>query len=82
MTNGKRPRLIRTIQRLTPAMEALCNGHGKLGRGGMRSKLKAAKMASEAGVNVAIVNGRDPDAIAKALARKIGTYFPPRKMRA
>ncbi len=75
--NGKRPRLVRTIRRLTPAMEALCNGHGKLGRGGMRSKLRAAKVASEAGVNVAIVNGRDPQAIAKALARKIGTYFPP-----
>jgi len=75
--NGKRPRLVRTIRRLTPAMEALCNGHGKLGRGGMRSKLRAAKVASEAGVNVSIVNGRDPQAIAKALARKIGTYFPP-----
>jgi glutamate 5-kinase len=62
-------------------MEAFCDGHGKLGRGGMRSKLKAAKMASEAGVRVAIVNGRDPQAIAKALARKIGTHFPPRKVR-
>jgi glutamate 5-kinase len=62
-------------------MESLCNGHGKLGRGGMRSKLKAAQMASQAGVNVAIVNGRDPQAIAKALARKIGTYFPPQKAR-
>src|SRR5579864_611953 len=81
MPNGKKPRLVRTIQKLTPAMEAVCNGHGKLGRGGMRSKLKAARMASEAGVNVAIVNGRDPDAIAKAMARKIGTYFPPRKRR-
>jgi len=79
--NGKRPRLVRTVQKLTPAMEALCNGHGKLGRGGMRSKLKAAQMASEAGVNVSIVNGRDSDAIAKALARKIGTYFPPQKAR-
>lgn len=81
MPNGKRPRLVRTIQKLTPAMQEFCNGHGKLGRGGMRSKLKAAKMASEAGVNVAIVNGRDPDAIAKALARKIGTYFPPQRVR-
>lgn len=81
MPNGKRPRLIRTIAKLTPAMEAVCDGHGKLGRGGMRSKLKAAKMASEAGVNVAIVNGRDPQAIAKALARKTGTHFPPRKVK-
>lgn len=74
--NGKRPRLVRTIRKLTPEMEALCNGHGKLGRGGMRSKLRAAKMASDAGVSVAIVNGSEPDAIAKAVAHKIGTYFP------
>src|SRR5713101_7735656 len=76
--NGKRPRMLRTIRKLTPKMEALCNGHGKLSRGGMRSKLRAAKMASDAGVSVAIVNGRDPDAVAKATARKIGTYFPPK----
>src|SRR6266498_5342915 len=74
--NGKRPRLIRTVRKLTPEMEALCNGHGKLGRGGMRSKLRAAKMASDAGVSVAIVNGRESNAISKALAHKIGTYFP------
>jgi len=79
--NGRRSRLVRTIRKLTPAMESLCNGHGKLGRGGMRSKLKAAQMASQAGVNVVIVNGRDPQAIAKALARKIGTYFPPQRAR-
>jgi glutamate 5-kinase len=77
--DGRRTRLVRTMQKLTPAMESWSNGRGQLGRGGMHSKLKAAKMASEAGVNVAIVNGRNPQAIAKALSRKIGTYFPPRK---
>ena len=76
---GKRPRLLRTIAKLTPAMEAVCNGHGKLGTGGMRSKLRAAKLASEAGVHVAIVNGQHPHAIAWALQRKIGTYFPPQR---
>ena len=76
--NGKRPRALRTIRKLTPQMEALCNGHGKLGRGGMRSKLRAAQTASAAGVHVAIVNGRHEHAIAGALERKIGTYFPPR----
>jgi len=76
MTNGQKPRLLRTVRKVTPRMETLCNGHGALGRGGMQSKLRAAKMASEAGVHVAIVNGRDPQAIGAALARKIGTYFP------
>jgi len=75
--NGTHPRLVRTIRKLTPEMEALCNGHSKLGRGGMRSKLRAAKTASESGVHVAIVNGRHDQAIAWAIERKIGTYFPP-----
>jgi len=75
--NGKRSRLLRTVRKLTPDMEQLCNGHGKLGTGGMRSKLRAAKVASESGVHVAIVNGRHARALEFALTRKIGTYFPP-----
>jgi glutamate 5-kinase len=77
--NGKRTRLLRTVRKLTPQMEDLCDGKSKLGTGGMRSKLRAAKSASESGVNVAIVNGRDPNAISGAIARKIGTYFPPHR---
>jgi glutamate 5-kinase len=74
--HGK-PRLQRMIRRLTPALEAQCNGKSSLGRGGMISKLRAAKLASEAGVHVAIVNGRHPQAIQLGTKRKIGTYFPP-----
>lgn len=74
---GKKPRLQRLIRRVTPAIEAQCNGTSSLGRGGMLSKLRAAKLASEKGVHVAIVNGRHPQAIPLAIARKIGTYFPP-----
>jgi len=77
--NGTRPRLLRTVRKLTPKMEALCNGHGKLGTGGMRSKLRAAKVASEAGVHVAIVNGNHAHALPWAVEGKIGTYFPPRR---
>ncbi len=73
------PRLVRTVRRLTSAMEELCNGHGKQGTGGMRSKLRAAKVASGAGIHVAIVNGHDPQAIRGAVERRIGTYFPPRR---
>jgi glutamate 5-kinase len=76
-TSGKKPRLQRVVRKLTPALEAQCNGKSKLGRGGMISKLRAAKLASEAGVHVAIVNGRHPQAIALGTSRKIGTYFPP-----
>src|SRR5689334_24614832 len=76
--NGKRkPRILRTVKKFSADMEAQCNGHGKLGTGGMRSKLRAAKLASEAGVHVAIVNGHHPHALPWGIARKIGTYFPP-----
>ena len=67
------------VRKLTPALEAQCNGKSELGRGGMISKLRAAKLASEAGVHVAIVNGRHPHAITQGMERKTGTYFPPHK---
>src|SRR5450432_877769 len=76
--NGrKKPRLQRIVRKLTPALEAQCNGKSSLGRGGMISKLRAAKLASDGGVRVAIVNGRHPQAITQGIAKKIGTYFPP-----
>ena len=77
--NGhKKPRLQRVIRKLTPELEAMCDGKSALGRGGMISKLRAAKLASEGGVHVAIVNGRHPEAITMGMTQKIGTYFPPR----
>jgi glutamate 5-kinase len=75
----KKPRLVRVVRKLTPALEAQCNGKSALGRGGMISKLRAAKLASEGGVHVAIVNGRHPQGITLGMERKIGTYFPPRR---
>jgi len=74
---GKKPKLQRVVRKLTPSLEAQCNGKSKLGRGGMISKLRAAKLASEGGVRVAIVNGRHPQGITLGMKGKIGTYFPP-----
>lgn len=75
----KKTRVQRVIRKLTPALEAQCNGKSTLGRGGMISKVRAAKLASEGGVHVAIVNGRHPQAITLGMQGKIGTYFPPQK---
>jgi glutamate 5-kinase len=74
----KKPKIQRVIRKLTPQLEAQCNGKSSLGRGGMISKLRAARLASEGGVHVAIVNGRHPQAITLGMERKIGTYFPPK----
>ena len=77
--NGSRgrPRAMKVVRRITPAMEAACNGKGRLGRGGMRSKLRAALRATAAGIHVAIANGNHPQAIALVLEHRLGTYFPP-----
>src|SRR6201982_1928261 len=78
--NGrKKPRLQRGIRKLTPALEAQFHGKSSVARGGWLSKLRAAKLASEGGVHVVIVNGRNPKAITLGMEHKIGTYFPPRK---
>jgi glutamate 5-kinase len=77
--NGPRgkPRLMRLVRRVTPAMEAACSGKSQLGRGGMRSKLRAALRATAAGIQVVIANGRQPQVIPLALQRRVGTYFAP-----
>lgn len=77
--NGRKGRmqLRRVVRRITPALEASCNGHGRLGTGGMRSKLRAARMATAAGIHVTIANGTHPRALALALQRGLGTYFAP-----
>jgi glutamate 5-kinase len=76
-----KPRLQRIIRQVTPRIEAQCDGASSLGRGGMLSKLRAAKLASESGVHVAIMNGRHPQAIRLAIESKAGTYFPPAQKR-
>jgi glutamate 5-kinase len=75
-SRGK-PRLVRLIRRVTPAMEAACSGKNQLGRGGMRSKLRAALRATAAGIQVVIANGNHPQVIPLALQRRVGTYFSP-----
>ena len=74
--------LVRVIRRITPSMETDCNGHGRLGTGGMSSKLRAARVATAAGIHVAIANGTAPDVLSRALERRLGTYFTPQKRKA
>jgi len=75
-------RLVRSVRRVTPAMEAACRGKSQLGRGGMRSKLRAALRATAAGIHVVIANGNEPQVIPLALQRRVGTYFSPLETKA
>lgn len=54
---------------------------GSLSKGGMDSKLKAVKNATEAGVNVVIANGRKRGVLGAVFAgRDVGTFVPGRAM--
>ncbi len=46
------------------------------GNGGMISKLAAYQIAKSAGIDMWIVNGKNPNAIEMALNGETGTYFP------
>ena len=50
--------LIPIVEAITPEIEALAGGKGSsLGTGGMATKIRAAKIATEAGVDMIIANG-------------------------
>ncbi len=50
---------------------------GGKGRGGMITKIEAARVASASGVEVVIASGLDPDVLGKlARGERVGTYFP------
>lgn len=53
---------------------------GGYSTGGMRSKIEAAKMATEAGVHTVIAGGKTPGIVTEVFSGKFkGTYFPARK---
>ncbi len=55
------PRLVGRVERVTAEIEGLVNGDvSSLGRGGMSSKLKAARIATRAGIPAILANGRNP----------------------
>jgi glutamate 5-kinase len=54
-------------------------GKNGRGRGGMASKLEAARIATEAGGLAVIANGRLPNVVERVCAGEIvGTFFAPR----
>ncbi len=74
-------RLIPVVEAVTPQIEALAGGHGSsLGTGGMVTKLRAARIAGEAGIDMVIANGSNPRLIYDILDDKpVGTRFKGRK---
>lgn len=71
--------LISEVAAITESIEALAGGPGSsVGTGGMRTKIEAAKVAVQAGVEVVIANGEVPDVLVRiANDERVGTWFRP-----
>lgn len=68
---------IHFVEEITPEIEKAAGGAGtSLGTGGMATKINAAKIAGEAGIDMIIMNGRNPELLYDLFENKeIGTYF-------
>ncbi|MBO4493266.1 MAG: glutamate 5-kinase [Ruminococcus sp.] len=68
------------VEKITPEIEAMAGGAGtSLGTGGMSTKITAAKIATNAGIDMIIMNGRDPEKLYDLFEDKeIGTLFKAR----
>ena len=69
--------LIPRVEEITPEVLALAGGAGSaLGSGGMATKLKAAKIAMDAGIDMVITNGEHPEILYDLFEGKpVGTRF-------
>ena len=74
-------RLIPVVEELTPDILALAGGAGSgLGSGGMATKLKAAGIVMDAGIDMVIANGEDPEILYDLFEGKaVGTRFSGRR---
>lgn len=69
-------RLIDIVEEITEQIEAFAGGAGKRGTGGFMTKVKAAKIATSAGIPVVVMNGADPKKIYDVLnGENVGTKF-------
>lgn len=70
-------KLIPLVTEINDELFAIAGGHGsRFGTGGMVTKLHAAQIAMDAGIDTIVMNGEDPTEIYKALdGKQIGTFF-------
>ena len=76
------PRQVASAQIISSAdvhdatLDAMAGPGGALGRGGMATKLSAARLAARSGTDTVIANGRVPDVISRVAAgESVGTFL-------
>lgn len=74
-------KLISQVDEITDELIAVSGGHGsRFSTGGMVTKLHAAQIAMDAGIDTIVMNGAAPESIYKALdGKQIGTFFTGKK---
>lgn len=71
-------KIIPLVKKVTPEIMAFGEDASAGGRGGMKTKLEAARLVTRSGGTVLIVNGKTPSVISQIFAQKeIGTIFLP-----
>jgi len=80
-TENEDAKLISQVDEITDELIAVAGGHGsKFSTGGMVTKLHAAQIAMDAGIDTIVMNGAAPESIYKALdGKQIGTFFTGKK---
>lgn len=69
-------KIVHTVTDVSSVEHMAGDPTSRVGTGGMRTKLKAAEICSEAGCNMIIASSSEPDAIVKAVSGdEIGTIF-------
>ena len=69
-------RLVPLVPQITPEIEAMAGAAGsELARGGMQTKIEAAKIATRAGTHMVIASGRIPHALQAITAGASCTWF-------
>jgi glutamate 5-kinase len=77
-TVGGDAALIPVVAQITPELERMAGG-ARIGRGGMRTKLEAARIATRSGCATVVASGRASGVIERVLAgESVGTLFLPR----
>ncbi len=75
---NKQAKLIKSVDEVNDDIMALASGVSEGGRGGMETKLKAARLVTRFGGKVLIANGKEPFVIKRIFAGEdLGTMFLP-----
>lgn len=69
--------MLKEVREITGEVEAMAgSSHSDVGTGGMITKILAAQIATEAGIDMLIANAAEPDILERVFdGEALGTYF-------